>query len=76
MSINTGNIQSFSDQDILNALRMALVNSAFAKETSFGGRTLAAHSPLELQSLIRDYEWRVSRQTNGMFVVAENRPPE
>lgn len=72
--INTVNIQTFTDQDILNVLRMSLVSSAIAKENSYGGRSLAQHSVAEIQGLIREYEWRIYRATEGMFVVAQNRP--
>jgi hypothetical protein len=74
--IDLTSVQIFSDAQVLQILRMALVNSAFAKEYSANGKSVSQMSGAELQALIETYEWRIYRQNQGMFVVAANRPPE
>jgi hypothetical protein len=77
MAINTSTIQTFSDQDILNALRLALVSAALVgPEYTVNGRSIRRMSGKEIQGLIGEYEWRVYRQQSGIFVVGATRPAE
>ena len=74
--INMSGVQTFSDQDILNILRMSLVSSSIAIEYGINGRSLQRTPPGDIQKLISEYEWRIYRAQNGMFVAGATRPPE
>lgn len=67
MAIDPSQIQTFTDQDILNALRMAMVNSALVPNYTVNGRSIQRMNSGEIQSLIREYEWRIYRANNGEF---------
>lgn len=74
--IDLTTVQTFADADILNILRLSLVSSSIAQSHSINGRMLSQVSPVEIQKLITQYEWRIYRAQNGLFVVAQNRQAE
>jgi len=69
-------VPNYSDAQILQVLRMSLVNAAFATNYTMNGKVVGQMSGAEIQKLIGEYEWRIARANNGLFVVAQNRDPE
>jgi len=74
--VDLSTVPNFSDAQILQVLRMALVNSAFATGYSMNGKQMTQMGGAEIQKLISEYEWRVARATSGLFVAGQNRDPE
>lgn len=74
--IDLSTVPNFTDQQILTVLRMSLVNAAFATNYTMNGKVITQMSGGEIQKLIAEYEWRIARAQNGLFVIAQNRCPE
>lgn len=77
MAIDFSSMQSITDQDMLSAINQAIVGVMLGGQSyEISGRRMTRADLPTLQAMKREYEWRIYRASNGMFVVGATRPPE
>lgn len=70
MAIDPDDISTYTDAEIVKALRAALVNTAVARQYSLNGRSLEHWSPEEINKVLVIFETRVANASGGRGTTA------